>query len=143
MNYKNSIIGSAIAFIVATSCCWLPALLITIGGGSTLVAASQGIEKYSNVFMALGAGFLGLGVYQFIQKRKNKVVPGQVILQSIITCPLCGFTKEETMPENACQFFYACENCQQVIKPKSGDCCVYCSYGTVSCPPVQSGQNCC
>ncbi len=23
------------------------------------------------------------------------------------------------------------------LKPKAGDCCVYCSYGTVPCPPIQ------
>jgi len=26
-------------------------------------------------------------------------------LQSVITCPYCGFQKEETMPEDSCQFF--------------------------------------
>ncbi|MCI0450702.1 MAG: hypothetical protein L0Y79_13150 [Chlorobi bacterium] len=58
-------------------------------------------------------------------------------LQSIITCPHCGHKKEETMPENACQFFYMCESCQKVLKPKQGDCCVFCSYGTVKCPSKQ------
>jgi hypothetical protein len=23
------------------------------------------------------------------------------------------------------------------LRPKAGDCCVFCSYGTVPCPPVQ------
>nr|WP_283817643.1 GDCCVxC domain-containing (seleno)protein [Bradyrhizobium diazoefficiens] len=27
--------------------------------------------------------------------------------------------------------------------PKSGDCCVFCSYGTVPCPPKQSEGSCC
>ncbi|MDP3857701.1 MAG: GDCCVxC domain-containing (seleno)protein [Stagnimonas sp.] len=29
--------------------------------------------------------------------------------------------------------------------PKPGDCCVYCSFGSVPCPPVQSGgrAGCC
>ena len=44
---------------------------------------------------------------------------------------------------NACQFFYECENCKTVLKPKEGDCCVYCSYGTVSCPPIQENKSCC
>ena len=26
-----------------------------------------------------------------------------IILQSIITCPVCGHTQEETMPTDACQ----------------------------------------
>jgi len=41
------------------------------------------------------------------------------------------------MPENSCQFFYECESCGTVLKPEKGDCCVYCSYGSVACPPVQ------
>ncbi|HWZ05186.1 MAG TPA: GDCCVxC domain-containing (seleno)protein, partial [Mucilaginibacter sp.] len=57
-----------------------------------------------------------------------------VILTSEITCPYCGFRKMETMPEDACQFFYECTNCLKVLKPAEGDCCVFCSYGTVKCP---------
>ncbi|MFN3345444.1 MAG: GDCCVxC domain-containing (seleno)protein [Chloroherpetonaceae bacterium] len=63
-----------------------------------------------------------------------------IIRQSVITCPECGYQKEETMPEGACQYFYECENCKKVLKPKQGDCCVYCSYGTVKCPPMQVNQ---
>ncbi|MBA4410228.1 MAG: GDCCVxC domain-containing (seleno)protein [Bacteroidota bacterium] len=64
-------------------------------------------------------------------------------LNSIITCPNCGFAKEETMPEDSCQFFYECENCKTVLKPQKGDCCVFCSYGSVLCPPVQDNRSCC
>ncbi len=58
-------------------------------------------------------------------------------LESTITCPNCGFSKQETMPTDACQWFYECTECSEVISPKAGDCCVYCSYGTVPCPPIQ------
>ncbi|MHA1463095.1 MAG: GDCCVxC domain-containing (seleno)protein [Candidatus Heimdallarchaeota archaeon] len=63
--------------------------------------------------------------------------------KSIITCPNCGFKKEETMPLDSCQFFYECENCQTVLKPKQGDCCVYCSYGSAKCPSIQKNESCC
>ncbi len=66
-----------------------------------------------------------------------------VILQSILTCPLCGHEKEETMSTDSCQFFYQCESCHKMLKPKQGDCCVYCSYGSVKCPPIQQHQDCC
>jgi hypothetical protein len=66
-----------------------------------------------------------------------------MILESIITCPKCGSTAAEAMPENACQFFYDCNSCGERLKPKSGDCCVFCSYGSVPCPPVQESRNCC
>ncbi|HZW70557.1 MAG TPA: GDCCVxC domain-containing (seleno)protein [Hanamia sp.] len=68
----------------------------------------------------------------------------ELVLKSVITCPNCGHKKEEIMPTEACQFFYECENCHTVLKPKQGDCCVFCSYGSVPCPPVQkSGKGCC
>ncbi len=65
----------------------------------------------------------------------------KTILMSVITCPVCGHSKEEEMPTDACQFFYQCENCRNVIKPKEGDCCVFCSYGTEKCPPMQEQNN--
>jgi hypothetical protein len=67
----------------------------------------------------------------------------QTILKSEITCPNCGHKKIEEMPTNACQFFYECDNCQKVLKPKEGDCCVYCSYGTFPCPPIQENKSFC
>lgn len=67
-----------------------------------------------------------------------------IITKSIITCPVCRHTKEETMSTDSCQFFYDCENCKTILKPKEGDCCVFCSYGSVPCPPVQLREkNCC
>ncbi len=66
-----------------------------------------------------------------------------VQLVSEITCPNCGHKKEEEMPTDACQFFYECEKCKTILKPTEGDCCVYCSYGSVSCPSIQEKGNCC
>lgn len=63
-------------------------------------------------------------------------------LISTITCPECGFKKKETMPTDSCQFFYECSNCRKILKPKPGDCCVYCSYGSMKCPPVQETGKC-
>ncbi|MFX6907659.1 GDCCVxC domain-containing (seleno)protein, partial [Acinetobacter baumannii] len=51
--------------------------------------------------------------------------------------------KEEIMPTDACQYFYKCTNCETVLKPKQGECCVFCSYGTVACPPIQMNKSCC
>jgi hypothetical protein len=67
----------------------------------------------------------------------------EVQLKSTITCPKCNHKKEEEMPTNACQFFYECAHCKEVLTPKEGDCCVYCSYGTVACPPIQENTSCC
>lgn len=67
-----------------------------------------------------------------------------LVLYSTLTCPHCGASHTERMPEEACQFFYQCSACKQVLKPKAGDCCVYCSYGSMKCPPTQvEGGKCC
>jgi hypothetical protein len=67
-------------------------------------------------------------------------MPDAMIADSIITCPLCGTAKLETMPAAACQFFYDCTGCGAVLRPLQGDCCVFCSFGSVPCPPVQEAR---
>ena len=67
-----------------------------------------------------------------------------LILDSTLTCPSCGTTKAETMPTDACLYFYQCSGCNTMLRPKPGDCCVFCSYGSVPCPPIQEGaDDCC
>ncbi|MCZ6802303.1 MAG: GDCCVxC domain-containing (seleno)protein [Nitrospirae bacterium] len=61
-------------------------------------------------------------------------------LKSTICCPQCGFKMTETMPVDSCQVFYECQGCKVVLRPKTGDCCVYCSYGTMPCPPIQQAR---
>ena len=61
-------------------------------------------------------------------------------LDSTITCPKCGHQAIETMPTDACQFFYKCKGCNDRLKPKLGDCCVFCSYGLVPRAPAQAGR---
>lgn len=61
------------------------------------------------------------------------------ILQSKLTCPDCGAQSVETMPTNACVYFHTCVGCGARLKPKPGDCCVFCSYGSAPCPPIQDG----
>jgi hypothetical protein len=66
------------------------------------------------------------------------------ILESMITCPQCGMARVETMPTDACQYYYECTQCKTLLRPKPGDCCVFCPYGSVPCPPIQlSGSGGC
>lgn len=62
------------------------------------------------------------------------------ITVSVITCPHCGHQQTETMPVHSCAIFYHCPGCAAVLRPLEGDCCVYCSYGTVPCVAVQRGR---
>ena len=65
------------------------------------------------------------------------------LLESILTCPHCGVAAVETMPTDSCLYLYECTSCRTLLRPKSGDCCVFCSYGSVKCPPIQLSSGCC
>lgn len=61
-------------------------------------------------------------------------------LQSTLTCPACGHAATETMPTDACLYYYDCLGCGTRLQPKQGSCCVFCSYGSVACPPIQEAN---
>lgn len=58
-------------------------------------------------------------------------------LYSTLTCPACGHAERLAMPTDACAFFHECAGCRTLLRPNTGDCCVFCSFGDVACPPVQ------
>ncbi|MFL5577437.1 MAG: GDCCVxC domain-containing (seleno)protein [Gemmatimonadaceae bacterium] len=65
-------------------------------------------------------------------------------LTSVLTCPICRHAEALAMPADACLFFHECAACHTRLRPKAGDCCVFCSYGSAPCPPVQAdGGRCC
>ena len=66
-----------------------------------------------------------------------------IILESTITCPKCKHQETEVMHTNACEYFYNCKGCGELLKAKNGDCCVFCTYGNRSCPPIQESKDCC
>lgn len=68
--------------------------------------------------------------------------PEAVVLQSTLTCPHCGARSLETMPTDSCRFFHECAACGGLIRPRAGDCCVFCSYGSEKCPSIQL-RGCC
>lgn len=60
-----------------------------------------------------------------------------VITESVITCPRCGAARREHMPAVSCRVAYRCASCGTELWPAEGDCCVFCTYGTVPCPAIQ------
>ena len=79
-----------------------------------------------------------------IRPRSTSESPmAAVALESVLTCPQCGFAQQEAMPTDACQFYYQCSNCDALLRPRAGDCCVFCSYGSVPCPSIQERRGCC
>ena len=73
-----------------------------------------------------------------IHGRSVPSLDGPVVLESEIVCPKCGRSEPGTMPPDASPQSYGCKGCGARLEPKDGDCCVYCSYGTVPCPVVQT-----
>ena len=111
----------------------------------SLISASVIFFAYHVRFAAplvyFGLTGLAIGAVWDLAARRNGLrVPR---LRSVITCPKCGHRAEETMPINACLFFYDCPACDAKLKPKPGDCCVFCSYGSMPCPPIQTGASRC
>gem|GEM_PF-2736561 len=60
-----------------------------------------------------------------------------------MTCPACGAVKLETMPACGLQMEYDCAACGVRSVPRTGDCCVYCSYSDIICPTQQGKRDCC
>ena len=73
----------------------------------------------------------------------ERTTEATIITQARLTCPRCGHAETVTMPTDACQYFFTCAGCGARLTPKAGDCCVFCSYGDVPCPPVQAGGGGC
>ncbi|TNF96040.1 MAG: hypothetical protein EP297_10840 [Gammaproteobacteria bacterium] len=59
-----------------------------------------------------------------------------VILESMVTCPGCGYQELATMPTHSCQWFYECKKYGKLLKPKEDDCGVRYSYGAVPYPSI-------
>ena len=116
-------------------------------GVALLSAAAVFSAFYVTYHIALiYAGLAGLAVaaiWTVIAKRRVSCYGRPVELQSTLTCPHCGAKETQTMPTDACVYFWQCPACHVRLKPKPGDCCVFCSYGTVKCPPIQANQSCC
>ena len=64
------------------------------------------------------------------------------IPESTLNCSGCGASEKVMMPVDFCQYYYGCNGCKSLLKPKPkpGDCCVFSSYGDVACPPIQQGK---
>lgn len=132
-------------------CCAYP-LLIAVPSG-LLIFYGYHFNNGEFWTYSLYVGMLGLLIATGVNYYRNKLYGScetcstyngkGVELKSTLTCPNCGHKKDEIMPTDACAYFYECESCKARLKPLEGDCCVYCSYGTVKCPPIQAGDNCC
>jgi len=126
-----AVIGHALSYLRHRNA-WLLAAATASGAAVFLGLYWAGSEALIYVGFA---GLLIAGASDFWTRRRARAAP---ILESTLTCPHCGAKRAERMPTDACQFFYECPVCRATLRPKPGDCCVFCSYGSVKCPPMQA-----
>ena len=60
--------------------------------------------------------------------------------KTIIQCPNCGHKEEMDMPDYVCVRVFRCSSCQEIVHPKEGDCCVFCSFAEDKCPAKQQNK---
>jgi hypothetical protein len=102
-------------------------------GAALVFAGLYAIGSELLVYAGL-AGLVAASTLDLWRRLRRRRAP---VLESEITCPQCGARRKEKMPTDACQFFYECSGCGARLRPKPGDCCVFCSYGSIRCPPMQ------
>ena len=144
-----SIVGFYISYRIHH--CTYPLLVAIVS--SILVFYGYHFNNSDNWIYFLYTGIFGILIATIWNFKRNKMYGvcntctsyqgKDVELKSTITCPYCKHKKDEMMPTDACVYFYECEKCKMRLKPLQGDCCVYCSYGTEKCPPIQVGDKCC
>ena len=61
-------------------------------------------------------------------------------LTTTMTCPTCREKTVVTMPTTRFDFYWECPKCRTLLETKSGDCCVYVSFGNTLCPFLQARQ---
>ncbi len=70
-SYKKSIIGSAIAFILGTSCCWITSVAVYIGGATILTAFATCVDRFNTLIIIFAIIPLVLGVMQLLTHRQK------------------------------------------------------------------------
>jgi hypothetical protein len=71
-SYKKSFLGSLLAVVLGTSCCWLTSLAVWLGGATFLTVLARFVEDYDTVILGMAALFFVVGVYQFWRYKKGK-----------------------------------------------------------------------
>ena len=73
----------------------------------------------------------------FGNQRKKRPAWQGIQRTCVITCPVCSKAVSETMSHESLKRVYHCPQCLTWLAPKHGDHCIYDSYGSVKCPPLQ------
>ena len=72
---------------------------------------------------------------------RSEVTMSAIVLESVLTCPRCGFAGNHA--HGRLPVLLRVQQLQGAAAPNPGDCCVFCSFGSVKCPPIQQQLGCC
>ncbi len=68
--------GGLIGALLASSCCILPFLLLTLGVGGAWIGSLTVLAPYQPIFMMVAIGLLAAGFWQIYRKPKNACASG-------------------------------------------------------------------
>lgn len=57
---------------------------------------------------------------------------------AVLTCPHCGASYDVEMPVGIRMLELPCKECGNIIRPRNGDCCAFCSWADTGCPTSQA-----
>ena len=63
-------IGSVIGAVLASSCCLVPLVLVTLGASGAWIGNLSALDPYKGYFAAVTLVFLGMGYWQVYQKQE-------------------------------------------------------------------------
>jgi hypothetical protein len=76
-NYKKTFLGSVLAFILGTSCCWLTSLAVWLGGATVLTAFATFLGRFNTMIIIFACLLLVLGMIQlWTHRRKIQKING-------------------------------------------------------------------
>ena len=139
---RNDVLGNLAVLLAAlgvfgTGTGWPDVLVATIMAGLALQGAFT-VVRQAGAELQSSKRPIAFPVRSVVEPI---MAPEALVHDSMVTCPACGTAKTEHMPADACQIVYECAGCGVTLRPKPGDCCVFCSYGSVPCPPIQAERS--
>ncbi len=73
---RLAVTGSVIGAVLASSCCIVPLLLVTLGVSGAWIGSLSALEPYKPWFAAVTMLFLGIGFWQVYWKPKQECEKG-------------------------------------------------------------------
>lgn len=68
--------ASVLGAVVASSCCIVPLILVTLGISGAWISTLTALEPYKPIFVGITAALLGLGFWQVYFRRRKSCAPG-------------------------------------------------------------------